>query len=128
MSIEVPLRDRVLVSGHLDSLNDILPGTPLTLYDVIGDQGGSGYKLAPAPEQLVIDQVTELLAHRVGSGSPVSSMAWAAIYFFKVPLILPVEEGVPDVEDIELTPKDAVVDPQTMVIPTTRKPKTKHRI
>lgn len=108
----IPIRDRAAVQLNLDRLNAIFEGDPLNQLDVVPDQGGSGYKLTPAAEQVVFDRVVELLSHRVGMGSPIAPDVWIALAYFKVNLTnLPVQEGVPDVEDIELTPEDAVVEP-----------------
>lgn len=129
----IPIRDRAVVQLNLNRLNAIFEGDPLNQLDVLSSDGGSGYTLAPHAAQLVTDRVTELQGHEVGrssSGASIAPTVRLAIQYFKLAMPLVTRRPVPSVEDLELTPEDAVVEPVTAE-PKPRlikKPKTKHRI
>ena len=116
----IPIRDRAA----------IFEGDPLNQLDVLPSDGGSGYTLAPHAAQLVTDRVTELQGHEVGfsSGASIAPTVRLAIQYFKLAMPLVTRRPVPSVEDLELNPEDAVVEPVTAEPRLIKKPKTKHRI
>ena len=122
----IPIRDRAVVQLNLNRLNAIFEGDPLNQLDVLPSMGGSGYTLAPHAAQLVTDRVTELQGHEVGfsSGASIAPTVRLAIQYFKLAMPIVTIRPVPSVEDLELNPEDANVEPVVAEPqPKPRKPK-----
>ena len=120
----IPIRDRAVVQLNIDRLNAIFAGDPITQLDVVPSMGGSGYTLAPHAAELVVARVQELQSHEVGlhSGAAIAPTVRLAIGFFK--LAMPIVTIVPSVEDLDLNPEDANVEPVVAEPqPKPRKPK-----
>lgn len=109
----IPIRDRAVVQLNIDRLNAIFAGDPITQLDVVPSMGGSGYTLAPHAAELVVARVQELQSHEVGlhSGAAIAPTVRLAIGFFKLTMPIVTIRPVPSVEDLDLNPEDANVEP-----------------